>query len=108
MKSTKKQVWAVKETIKQWQWYKDNPDAHKLDYFEGGCSNLIGNCFLCEYINCNQGDFIVGLCPLDTNKLNCYNEGSPFDIWWGNGFTRKKQCDRIISACKRWLKKYDF
>ena len=115
MKPTKKQIGAVQETIKQWKWYKENPTEDKSDYplfidtpLKEGIS-IGSNCFLCEHF---ANDYSCNNCPLNTKKLKCLSghENDPFSIWCYNypyPELRKKQCDRIINACKRWLKKYD-
>ena len=110
-KLTNKQIWAVKETIKQWQWYKKNPDKYKSDYplLDKIKTYVQDDCFLCEYF----GDWqTCGHCPLNTPQLRCLSnhKNDPYSIWRksiGNHTERKKQCDRIISVCKKWLKKYD-
>ena len=106
---TKKQITAVKKTIKQWAWLRDNPDKFKEDYFKE--RGIIGRppiyrCYLCPIwyahcMGCRSG------CPLDAPGLVCnVDSNNPYEEW-ESGVEKEKNAQRIINACKRWLKKYD-
>lgn len=123
----KTKIAAVKKTIKQWEWYIENPNEKKRQYFETYASlpvPYMNDCYLCghwwkydiahDYLNCKE-------CPLATRTLICDGEiapNNPYDRWdHFNSFKRAltypekrekiKQAKRIVGACKRWLKKYD-
>ena len=115
----KKQITAVKKTVKMWEWLRDNPTKEKIDYFitlptdtklpEGDFQQ----CYLCDIWcdNCsveNRDLDVPNLncdCPLATKTLHCdFGTNSPFDEWCSN---KESGAQRIVNACNRWLRKYD-
>jgi hypothetical protein len=110
MKPTKKQIQAVKNTIEHWTWLKKNPLKYTFHYPFKGITPF-NSCYLCSAFPNKK--FGCGLCPLNTKILLCCNknETDPYilhsdAISQHNIKESKKQCQRIINACKRWLKKY--
>jgi len=76
---------AVKKTIEKWK----NRKAGIIDDTE---------CVLCAIFDCDNR------CPLDTPTLKCNARSSPWKMW-RDGVDESEQAQRIINACKRWLKK---
>ena len=112
---TKKQITAVKKTITMWEWLRNNPTKTKYAYFIHKRINHKPqmNCYLCDEWIVGLGEGLCFGCPLGTKKLDCGNSKvSPYHQWY-YGLDRDeydettKQSQRIINACKRWLKKYD-
>lgn len=87
---------AVRRTIKHAQWHKKNPEALRSDY-----PGYTG-CPLCEVFSCSKG------CPMSTPKLQCDVDTSPHSLFLIRNPqpVRDKQPDRVIRACRRWLKKH--
>jgi len=117
--ATKKEINAVEKTIKMWEWLRDHPGKQKWQYLESKGVKRIPehDCYLCEIWNnvCVEygGNFKAsGLflrdCPLGTRTLQCgHGTDSPFAEWLEpmGDEGRSKQAQRIVNACKRWLKR---
>ena len=113
---TKKSIQAVKRTQKMWEWLSKNPQKNKFDYMDTLKIDekpfFINQCFLCdEWIAlCSHGKSSPNFdtpCPLDTRALCCdRNNGNPFGAWSCETdiIKRSNQANRIVNACKRWLK----
>lgn len=113
----KKQITAVKKTVTMWEWLRDNPKKDKIAYLriprtlrKNAALPKWSKCYLCDIWNnasvecTEQSD-----CPLSTPKLMCNTAfNNPFEDWNDNiGVERSKQAQRIVNACKRWLRRYD-
>ena len=101
---------AVLKTIEMWKWLRDNPDKNKNDYFREHnipLSLILGGCYLCEvWRNDNCWFYKKCSCPLSTAKLQCDIGTDPPWIEYLKD-NRYRSATRIISACKRWLKKHE-
>jgi hypothetical protein len=115
--ATKKEIQAVKKTIKQWEWLAEHPSENKRGYFEAFPRlerPLWHLCYLCDIWN-NEDECEFGCgCPLATEGLMCDTAGinNPFSSW--NYYREvedkeetKKQALRIVKACKGWLKEQE-
>lgn len=108
MNPTRKQITAVKRTIHMYKALEEKPNWEKCDYFEEAMPfsqplPIIGDCYLCDEFGCDGG------CPLATRRLECTkSKGSPWREWAhaDNEYHRKRGADRIVRACRRWLKKH--
>ncbi|MCK5018382.1 MAG: hypothetical protein KAS32_15090 [Candidatus Peribacteraceae bacterium] len=112
---TKKQITAVKKTVKMWEWFVNNPTKDKTDYFREHKirgRRPICECYLCSmwYYKCYGH---TSGCPLDAPGLVCnVASDNPFEEWeryqeYGDQKDAKIQAQRIVNACNRWLRKYD-
>jgi len=113
------EIEAVERTIKMWEWLRDNPRGNKEDYFieNEGHPRPLGSgaqCYLCDkWINyCQTGDGIsyTSPCPLGSRILHCIKgTNSPWALWEIDADDEithsRKQAQRIVNACERWLKK---
>jgi len=111
---------AVIETIKMWEWLRDNPGSKKYDYLrsvKGLLNNASGwptcNCYLCTLRWFGSPHNYCQGCPLGGETLCCLiNYGdSPYKLWHAAISVRDssevaKQAQRIIDACEEWLKNH--
>jgi len=118
---TKKEITAVKRTLKQWEWLVINPNKGKSDYFYAFPRLRRPNrflCYLCElWWKQSPSDIILQCnkkCPLATRTLMCDSvPENPFQGWSilpsGPSYEtlRTYHANRIVKACRRWLRKYD-
>ena len=103
---------AVLETIKMWEYIAEHPECSKWEYLCGILGLRYGElpiaeCFLCEEFRaCDH-------CPLNTRHLQCGKMSSPWNLYYDTYYWRDNKCNRVITheanrivrACKRWLKK---
>ncbi len=111
---SKTEIKAVQKTLIMWEWLRDHPDERKHDYIERLPSDKQPirrfDCYLCDIWigRCQRPKEYKTDCPLDTKTLHCHNRCSPWHNWLPiySPTHATKQAQRIINACKRWLKKH--
>lgn len=110
---------AVEKTIEMWEWLRDDPTKNKKDWFRE-LDVPLNDCYLCEVwhsecfmdaldIMSTFSPIFTSDCPLGSRRLHCHTGNDPYSMWDSEEsvhWHESKQAQRIIDACKRWLREH--
>lgn len=89
-------------TLEVWRYLRDHPETmQKNDLPEKLYIKIIdmrSHCPLCEFLKIKCSN-----CPLWANGIDCYTDGSLFELWLnGEKAERKKAASQIVELVEKW------